>query len=389
MTYRRTQGMRGLFARAVACVPPACERYAGSSSRGRFGLIRPENSAPVPSVNKSRLTIGIDLGGTNLRIAAFDSEWKRLASVNVATRVSDGPAAVVDDMCDAIGRVLQQCGPNYELFGVGVGAPGPLELPSGKFHRPPNLPGFDGFLLKEEMESRLHSPVIVEKDANAAALAEWKSGVGKEMPGDSMCMLTLGTGVGAGIILDRKIWHGMIGMGGEGGHIPLVEDGFACGCGGRGCLEQYASATAIGRAATLAAARGAAPRIAKMIAHRIQQQGEFSARDLAGLARDGDEVAREIFADAGKYLGMALATLVNVLNLPLYVIGGGVVSGWDLFAPRMFEELRRLSYIYGLTQPGVDEPFTAGKTYVVPAATGPDAGLLGAAMLPYLEAGLL
>jgi glucokinase len=86
---------------------------------------------------------------------------------------------------------------------------------------------------------------------------------------------------------------------------------------------------------------------------------------------------------------MALATLVNVLNLPLYVIGGGVVSGWDLFAPRMFEELRRLSYIYGLTQPGVDEPFTAGKTYVVPAATGPDAGLLGAAMLPYLGAGLL
>ena len=352
-------------------------------------MIRPENSAPVPSAQKRRLTIGIDLGGTNLRIAAFDSEWKRLASVNVATRVGDGPAAVVDDMCDAIGRVLQQCGLNYELFGVGVGAPGPLELPSGRFHRPPNLPGFDGFLLKDEMESRLHSRVIVEKDANAAALAEWKSGVGKEMPCDSMCMLTLGTGVGAGIVLDRKIWHGMNGMGGEGGHIPLVEDGFACGCGGRGCLEQYASATAIGRAATLAAARGGAPRIAKMIAHRIQQHGEFTARDLAGLARDGDEVARQIFADAGKYLGMALAMLVNVFNLPLYVIGGGVVSGWDLFAPRMFEELRRLSYIYGLTQPGVDEPFAAGKTYVVPAATGPDAGLLGAAMLPYLEAGLL
>ena len=121
------------------------------------------------------------------------------------------------------------------------------------------LPGFDAFMLKDEMESKLHSPVIVECDANAAALAEWKSGVGKEMPGDSMCMLTLGTGVGAGIILDRKIWHGMNGMGGEGGHIPLVEDGFACGCGGRGCLEQYASATAIGRAATVAAARGAAP----------------------------------------------------------------------------------------------------------------------------------
>jgi len=169
----------------------------------------------------------------------------------------------------------------------------------------------------------------------------------------------------------------------------VVEDGFPCGCGGRGCLEQYASATAIGRAATLAAARGGATAISRLMGRRIQEHGEFTARDLAGLARDGDDVSRQIFADAGKYLGMALAMLVNVFNLPLYVIGGGVVSGWDLFAPRMFEELRRLSYIYCLTEPEKDQPFTAGKTYVVPAATGPDAGLLGAAMLPYLEAGLL
>jgi glucokinase len=338
---------------------------------------------------KDRVTVGVDLGGTNLRIAAFDSAWNRLAFIHLPTSVSLGPEAVVRNMCDAIRSVIEQSGPNTELLGVGIGAPGPLELPSGRFHRPPNLPGFDGFLLKAAMESNLHAPVIVECDANAAALAEWKSGVGKDMPSDSMCMLTLGTGVGAGIILDRKIWHGMIGMGGEGGHIPVVEDGFPCGCGGRGCLEQYASATAICRAANRAAGLGSAPAIARLIARRILDQGEFTSRDLAGLAREGDEVSRQIFADAGKYLGMALAMLVNVFNLPLYVIGGGVVSGWDLFAPRMFEELGRLSYIYGLTEPQADQPFTAGKTYVVPAATGPDAGLLGAAMLPYLEAGLL
>ena len=143
------------------------------------------------------------------------------------------------------------------------------------------------------------------------------------------------------------------------------------------------------RAATVAAGRGGAPGIARLMAHRIQEHGEFTARDLAGLAREGDVPAREIFATAGKYLGVALATLVNVLNLPLYVIGGGVVSGWDLFAPRMFEELRRLSYIYNLTEPQKGEAFATGKTYVVPAATGSDAGLLGAAMLPYLQAGLL
>ena len=229
----------------------------------------PASPAAASSDKKGRLTIGVDLGGTNLRIAAFDSEWNRLAYINLPTRVSEGPDAVVGDMCDAIRRVLEQC--PQQLVGVGIGAPGPLELPSGKFHRPPNLPGFDAFLLKDAMESKLQTPVIVEKDANAAALAEWKSGVGKEMPGDSMCMLTLGTGVGAGIVLDRKIWHGMIGMGGEGGHIPLVENGFPCGCGGRGCLEQYASATAICRAATRAAARGGADRIAKLIARRIEE----------------------------------------------------------------------------------------------------------------------
>ncbi len=349
----------------------------------------PVNPTAAESDRSGRLTVGVDLGGTNLRVAAFDSEWKRLAYINLPTRVSAGPDAVVGDMCDAIRRVLEQCGPNQQLVGVGIGAPGPLELPSGRFHRPPNLPGFEAFRLKDAMESNLHCQVIAEKDANAAALAEWKSGVGKDMPVDSMCMLTLGTGVGAGIVLERKIWHGMNGMGGEGGHIPVVENGFPCGCGGRGCLEQYASATAICRAATRAAARGGADGIAKLIARSIGKQCEFTARDLAGLARQGDGPARQIFAEAGKYLGMALATLVNVFNLPLYVIGGGVVSGWDLFAPRMFEELRRLSYIYGLTEPAADQSFTAGKTYVVPAATGPDAGLLGAAMLPYLEAGTL
>ena len=139
-------------------------------------------------------------------MAAFDSEWKRLASVNVATRVSDGPAAVVNDMCDAIGRVLEQCGPNYDLFGVGVGAPGPLELPSGRFHRPPNLPGFDGFLLKEEMESRLHSTVIVEKDANAAALAEHRWGAARDV--DNLVYVTIGTGIGGGLLIAGAPLHG-------------------------------------------------------------------------------------------------------------------------------------------------------------------------------------
>jgi glucokinase len=326
-------------------------------------------------------SIGVDLGGTNLRIAAYTRDQQKLESISIPTRLEAGKYAVVKDMCDAIHEIVDKLRGERELVGVGVGSPGPLQLPSGKLYHLPNFPGWDGFELKIEIEKVLGMPVIIENDANAAALAEFLHGSGKQRGVDSLCMLTLGTGVGNGIILNRKVWHGMLGMGGEAGHGPIEYDGALCGCGGRGCLEQYASATAVSRMAKEASDAGKSDAMAKMIADK----GSISAREVAVLADQGDEGASGVYSEVGRFLGITLSFLVNTLNLPLYVIGGGVASSWHLFAPKMFEVLTRDSYVYRLTAAASQMDMDPLRTSVVPALLGPESGLLGAAMLPFAE----
>jgi glucokinase len=322
----------------------------------------------------SIFSIGIDLGGTNLRIAAFTSDWERRGAITTPTRVQDGPGAVLDDMCAAVRQLVIECGGPGDLVGVGLGSPGPLELPSGRLVQPPNLPGFEDLELKTELENRLQLPVVVECDANAAALAECHAGSGKKSGYHSLCMLTLGTGVGSGIILNGRVWHGFAGMGGEAGHVPVYHDGLLCGCGSRGCLEQYASATAIARAG------------GSLIKTEEQNgAGVVTARSIAEAAQAGDVDSQRIYDGVGEALGIGLANLVSTLNLPLYVIGGGVVAAWELFAPAMFAELERGSYIYRLTRSADTAVPEAGKTNVLPAELGPDSGLLGAAMLPFFQ----
>jgi len=323
----------------------------------------------------SVFSIGIDLGGTNLRIAAFTSDWERRGVITAPTRVQDGPGAVLDDMCAAVQQLVVDCGGSGDLVGVGLGSPGPLELPAGRLLQPPNLPGFEDLELKTELENRLQVPVVVECDANAAALAECHAGAGKKSGYHSLCMLTLGTGVGSGIILNGRVWHGFAGMGGEAGHVPVYHDGLLCGCGTRGCLEQYASATAIARAGQ------------NLIAAKSKNgSGTITARSIAEAALAGDAESRRVYDGVGEALGIGLASLVSTLNLPLYVIGGGVVAAWELFAPTMFAELDRGSYIYRLTKPFDAAVPEHGKTNVFSAELGPDSGLLGAAMLPFFQA---
>jgi len=317
-------------------------------------------------------SIGVDLGGTSLRVAAFTPDWERLSAISMPTRVDAGPEAVLQDMVSAIRQLVAEHQSGRQWVGTGVGCPGPLELPSGRLLTPPNLPGFGGLELKTELERRLGSPVLVECDANAAALAECHAGAGKAFGTQSLCMLTLGTGVGSGIILDGHVWHGFAGMAGEAGHVPVYLDGLPCGCGSRGCLEQYASATAIARAGRSLAVAGP---------HHGQDQ--VTARSLAESAWAGDAESEEIYRKVGQALGIGLASLVSTLNLPLYVVGGGVAAAWDLFSPAMFAAMEAHSYIYRLTKPADPSIPEKGRTTVVPARLGPDSGLLGAAMLPF------
>jgi glucokinase len=328
-------------------------------------------------------TMGVDLGGTNLRIAAYSKSLGILEQVQLPTRLRDGRDAVVRDMCAAIEQLLEKHS-RSALAGIGVGSPGPIELPEGRLRNLPNLPGWDGFELRATIERMLGMPVLVENDANLAALAECLLGKGKSIGTDSLCMLTLGTGVGNGIIVGGKVWDGMNGMAGEAGHATIWPDGHPCGCGSNGCLEQYASATAVRRMAQEAIAEGNAPGIA---AFQEKNRG-FSARELAEIARAGDPDARKIFDLVGRSLGIGLGALINTLNLPLYVIGGGVAQAWDLFAPKLFAELRHRSYVYRLTDGQVDaQGHRSAKTHVEPAELGAESGILGACLLPFVAHG--
>ncbi len=317
-------------------------------------------------------SIGVDLGGTNLRIAAVTPSGEILEHINLPTRLHDGPNAVLDDMAAAIRQIIDKQTGN--LLGIGVGSPGPLELPLGVLHHPPNLPGFDGLNLRTELEHRLGRPVQVDSDANLAAYGESRLGAGQAHAVDSLLMLTLGTGVGCGIILEDRIWHGMQGAAGESGHGPIIPDGPRCPCGARGCLEMYASATSIvRRARELGLDRSAAG---------SGSAAPLTASAIAQLATAGDERALRIFDEVGFALGLSLAHLVNALDLPLYVLGGGVAAAWPLFSPRMFATAREGSYVYRLSMPRDPNVFEPGKTNIAPAQLGGDAGILGAALLP-------
>ncbi len=340
----------------------------------------------------NNFAIGVDLGGTNLRIAAVDGQGTLLEKVTLSTKVSLGRDHVIDDMCQAIEHVLEKYRASATVMGIGIGVPGIIDMQSGLLRESPNLPGWADYPVRAEIEQRLKTVVILENDANVAALGEKWLGAARDF--DHMAMLTLGTGVGGGLIQNGAIWHGANGMAGEFGHTTVEPEGHPCGCGNRGCLEQYASATAIVRMAKEEIANDSGSSLAR-VAH---SDAEFSSKSLYNLAIQGDEEARRIFRRVGRCLGIVLSSMVNSLNLPIYVIGGGVSSAWEAFSPSIFEELRQRSMVYAATAPpdplangqGASsqvEPGSGRKTIITRALLGSDAGLYGAARLPMIPEG--
>jgi glucokinase len=227
--------------------------------------------------------------------------------------------------------------------------------------------------------------VILENDANAAALGEQWLGAARGL--EDMCIVTLGTGVGGGLVLRGEIYDGMTGMAGELGHITIDPEGPPCNCGNRGCIEQLASATAILRMANEAIRSGKPGGLSTLASGK---DVEFSAKGIFNLALQGDQAATAIFNKVGWGLGILMADLVNTFNMPMYVIGGGVSNAWQAFAPAMFEEVRKRSMVYAATapeKPGASEQqSTSGKTIITKALLGSDAGLYGAARIPFLQA---
>jgi glucokinase len=334
-------------------------------------------------------SIGVDLGGTNLRIAAVDVNGHLVEKVTLGTKVTLGRDHVLNDMCEAIQHLSAKYKNSAKMLGIGIGVPGIIDMETGLLRESPNLPGWADYPVRAEIERRLTTMVILENDANVAAFGEKWLGAAKEH--DDMAMLTLGTGVGGGLVLGGKIWHGMNGMAGEFGHTTVEPEGHPCGCGNRGCLEQYASATAVVRMAREAIAENGSTALARA-AH---EDAEFSAKSIFNLAIQGDEDAKRIFRRVGRAIGIVLSAMVNSLNLPIYVVGGGVASAWEAFAPSIFDELRHRCMVYAATAPpdplaqggGASshvEPGPGRKTIITRALLGSDAGLFGAARLPMI-----
>jgi glucokinase len=336
-------------------------------------------------------SIGVDLGGTNLRIAAISTDGQLLEKITLGVKVALGRDHVIGEMCDAILRLTEQYRGSGRFVGAGIGVPGIIDMETGMMRKSANLPGWSDYPVRDVIERRLGARVFLENDANVAALGEKWLGAARDV--DNMAMVTLGTGIGGAIILNGKIFYGMNGMAGEFGHVTIEPNGVPCGCGNHGCAERYASATALVRMAREAIDSGQAPALAKA----ASSDAEFSARSIYNLAIQGNEDAQRIFHRFGVSLGMLMADLVNILNLDMFVIGGGVISAWDAFAPSMFAEMRERSLVYAATAP--DDPkndphgkkegasawisnYTRKKTIITQALLGSDAGLYGAARIP-------
>ena len=234
--------------------------------------------------------IGVDLGGTNLRIAAVDEQGTLLEKVTLGTQVARGRDYVISEMCDAIRELAAKFSRSGRMIGAGIGIPGIIDKRTGMLRESPNLPGWENYPVRNEIEQRLGAPVMLENDANAAAFGEAWLGAARGQ--ESMCMITLGTGVGGGIVLDGKIWHGMTGMAGEVGHMTIDPSGPRCNCGNIGCVEQFASATAVMRMAREAIANGSAPELERAAS---ASDVEFSAKVVYNLAIQGDQArARDL-----------------------------------------------------------------------------------------------
>jgi len=305
-------------------------------------------------------TIGLDLGGTNLRAAAIDASGKMLDKISGATNFTEGREAVLSDIVAAIQNLRERHGP-AGLHGIGVGVPGFIRIREGFITNSNNLPYLENFPVRDEIERRLGARVILENDANSAALGEKWMGAGRDV--SDLVLLTLGTGIGGGIISGGRVLRGYVGMAGELGHTTVVPNGNPCGCGNRGCLEKHASATAVSAMANL-----------------LHLGVDLTSKEIYDLARQPGEVgdkARAIWQIMGESLGVALANLVNTFNFPLYLLSGGMLPAWEFFAPPMMAELERRSFTYRATKDG---------TRIAQATLGNEAGLYGAAYLPWIEA---
>ena len=322
----------------------------------------------MPTKKRHEYIIGVDLGGTNIVVGAMSADGKHHHAMrSIPTSAELGAEGVADRIVGLIEGVIldtiaQTKAQRRDFIGVGIGAPGPLDRDKGIVIVAPNL-GWRNFPLRDRIAERLNLPATLDNDANCAKVGEWWQGAAKGAT--NVIGMTIGTGIGGGLILDGKLFHGSSDVAGEIGHTTIDLNGRHCKCGNYGCLEAYASGPAIAtRAREVLVREETASLLPSLVDGRLEA---ITAETVYRAAQKGDAVASEIVRDTARYLGAGIANLLNILNADVVVVAGGVTQAGDaLFVP-LRAEVRRRAF-----RPAVD------ATQIVPGALPGTAGVVGA-----------
>jgi glucokinase-like ROK family protein len=348
------------------------QRVAELVARGLLeeAELGPSTGGRAPRILRFRADSGFvlaaDLGATHVAVAAADLSGRLLAHSEERSDIAAGPEVVLRRVQELFDELLAENDSlPGRLWGIGIGVPGPVEFSSGKPVAPPIMPGWDGYPVREALAGRYDVPVWVDNDVNVMALGEVQAGIARDH--ELVVFLKIGTGIGAGIVERGRILRGAQGSAGDVGHIQVTDDiGVVCRCGKIGCLEALAGGGAIARRATAAAHEGRSRPLADLLARNEL----LTASDVAYAASHGDPVATELFNEAGRLVGAMLASVVNLLNPSLIVIGGGVALAGD----GLLASVRHTVY-------GRSLPLATRDLVIQRGALGHTGGLIGAASM--------
>jgi glucokinase len=311
------------------------------------------------------LFVGLDVGGTTMKAGVVDDTGFPLASVSLPTEAYRGQELGIERMCESIRQAIAAANVQHEqIAAIGVATPGTMDIPAGVILDPPNLKPWRNVPVREHIQRVFNLPTAFQNDANAAAFGEFWAGAGKEAR--SMVLFTLGTGVGGGIILGDTIVQGEHSHGAEIGHIKIeMTNPRQCGCGRWGCLEAYASATAVVKRALEALAE---PGVRSPLSMCLKSEAGLTARDVFDTAVAGDPLAEKLVEDTAYYLAVGAVNMMHIIDPDTIVFAGGMVAAGEAFLERIQHHIHKLAF-----------PVPAEKTRVCYARLGSDAGYIGAA----------
>jgi glucokinase len=316
---------------------------------------------------KKKYAIGVDLGGTSIKIGMVDEKGKIVEKVSVDSLANDGPNAVVSQIKKGIKQLLKK--DDYKLLGIGIGSPGTIRIKKGTVEDPPNFPGWGKIHLGNLIKKEFKVEVFVENDANAAAIGELIYGAGRKY--ENFIMITLGTGVGGGIIINKKIYRGEVGGAGELGHVTIDAEGVPCKCGSFGCVEAYIGSNYLIERVKTELQRVKKSILLELCGNNLDKLNPQIIHEAAGL---GDQFARSVIIDTGKRLGYGLSSAVNIMDIATIIIGGGVAGFGELLFTSVEETLKLR----------VMKPFQ-NRIAVIPAKLKNEAGIKGASALVFYK----